>query len=132
MAETGGFDLDCSLREIRILDELLSCILQIITQSSLTRVHRWLRQHAATYTDSDSSADAAPACPLDGAVDFLQRTLGETIEVQAVGAAGLWQVEVDSNQLESALVNLAINARDAMLSGGKLTLEAANVFLDEE
>jgi PAS domain S-box-containing protein len=69
---------------------------------------------------------------LSGAVDFLQRSLGETIEVEAVGAGGLWQVEVDANHLETALVNLAINARDAMPSGGKLTLEAANVFLDEE
>ncbi len=69
---------------------------------------------------------------LNGAVDFLQRTLGETIEVEAVGAAGLWHVEVNSNQLETALLNLAINARDAMPNGGKLTLDAANVFLDEQ
>ena len=69
---------------------------------------------------------------LSGGVDFLQRSLGETIEVEAVGAGGLWRVEVDANHLETALVNLAINARDAMPSAGKLTLEAANVFLDEE
>jgi PAS domain S-box-containing protein len=69
---------------------------------------------------------------LNPAVDFLQRTLGERIEVEVVGAAGLWQVEVDSNHLEAALVNLAINARDAMPGGGKLTLEAANVFVDED
>jgi PAS domain S-box-containing protein len=69
---------------------------------------------------------------LNGAVEFLQRSLGEKIDIEAVGAAGLWQVEVDPNHLETALVNLAINARDAMPNGGKLTLEAANVFLDEE
>jgi PAS domain S-box-containing protein len=69
---------------------------------------------------------------LSSAVDFLQRSLGERIEMQVVGAAGLWQVEVDANQLEAALVNLAINARDAMTNGGKLTLEAGNVFVDED
>jgi PAS domain S-box-containing protein len=69
---------------------------------------------------------------LTGSVEFLQRSLGEQIDIQAVGAAGLWMVEVDSNHLESALVNLAINARDAMPNGGKLTIEAANVFADEE
>jgi CheY-like chemotaxis protein len=52
--------------------------------------------------------------------------------VEAVGGAGLWQVEIDVNHLESALVNLAINARDAMPGGGKLTLEAVNVFADED
>ena len=46
------------------------------------------------------------------------------------GAAGLWPVEVDSAQLESALVNLSINARDAMAGGGKLTIEALNSVLD--
>ncbi len=69
---------------------------------------------------------------LGGAADFLQRSLGETVEVQAVGAAGLWQIEADPNQLETALVNLAINARDAMPGGGKVTIEATNVFADED
>jgi PAS domain S-box-containing protein len=63
-------------------------------------------------------------------VEFLQRTLGEGVEVEAVGAAGLWQVEVDLPQLEAAIVNLAINARDAMPQGGKLTIEALNAYLD--
>jgi PAS domain S-box-containing protein len=69
---------------------------------------------------------------LSGASDFLQRSLGEKIHIETVGAAGLWNVEVDHNQLESALVNLAINARDAMPNGGKLTIEGANVFVDED
>ncbi|MCW5737091.1 MAG: PAS domain S-box protein [Enhydrobacter sp.] len=69
---------------------------------------------------------------LQGAVDFLQRSLGETVEIEAVGGAGIWTIEADPNQLESALVNLAINARDAMPSGGKLTLEAANIFADSD
>ena len=69
---------------------------------------------------------------LTSSVDFLQRSLGERIEVEVVGAAGLWHVDADPNHLEAAMVNLAINARDAMPNGGKLTLEAANVFVDEE
>ena len=63
--------------------------------------------------------------------EFLQRTLGEPIEVEAVGSGGLWRVEVDANEFESALLNLAINARDAMSDGGKLTIEASNTFLDQ-
>jgi PAS domain S-box-containing protein len=63
--------------------------------------------------------------------DFLRRTLGEVIEVEAVGSGGLWRVEVDPNEFESALLNLAINARDAMPNGGKLTIEASNTFLDQ-
>lgn len=69
---------------------------------------------------------------LAGAAEFMQRTLGESVEIQAVGSAGLWSVELDPNYLESALVNLAINARDAMPRGGKITIDAANIFADEE
>jgi CheY-like chemotaxis protein len=69
---------------------------------------------------------------LIGAAEFMQRTLGESVEIQAVGAAGLWQIEADPNFLESALLNLAINARDAMPAGGKITIEAANVYADQE
>jgi len=67
-----------------------------------------------------------------GEVEFLQRSLGETIAIETIGGGGLWQVEVDLDQLESALLNLAVNARDAMPAGGKLTIETSNSFLDEE
>jgi len=69
---------------------------------------------------------------MTGSVEFLNRSLSETIEIKTVGAAGLWIVEVDANQLEIALLNLAINARDAMPGGGRLTIEAANAVLDRE
>src|SRR4030095_11075093 len=69
---------------------------------------------------------------LNGASDFLQRSLGEKIQIETVGVAGLWQAEVDPNHLEAALVNLAINARDAMPNGGKLTLEGANIYVDQD
>ena len=63
--------------------------------------------------------------------DLLRRTLGEHIEVEAVIAGGLWNTLVDPNQVENAILNLAINARDAMPDGGKLTLEVANAYLDD-
>ena len=63
--------------------------------------------------------------------DLLHRTLGEDVELEGVLAPRLWTVEIDQNQLEAALINLAVNARDAMPEGGKLTLETANTFLDE-
>jgi PAS domain S-box-containing protein len=66
-----------------------------------------------------------------GMSDLMRRTLGETILIEAVLAGGLWPTLADSNQLENALINLAINARDAMPEGGKLTIETANTRLDE-
>lgn len=66
-----------------------------------------------------------------GAAEFLQRSLGEMIDVRFVGSAGLWQIEADASQLESALVNLAINSRDAMPNGGAVTIEASNIYADE-
>ncbi|MFN4140534.1 ATP-binding protein [Aestuariivirga sp.] len=63
--------------------------------------------------------------------ELLHRTLGEQIELEGVLSPRLWTVEVDQNQLESAILNLAVNARDAMPEGGKLTIETANTALDE-
>jgi PAS domain S-box-containing protein len=62
--------------------------------------------------------------------EILHRTLGETVELETALAPDLWRVEADPNQLENALLNLAINARDAMPNGGKLTIETANQNLE--
>ncbi|MGC1885560.1 MAG: ATP-binding protein, partial [Stellaceae bacterium] len=66
-----------------------------------------------------------------GMSDLLGRTIGANITIETVLAAGLWQVSADANQVENAILNLAVNARDAMPDGGKLTLETANTYLDE-
>jgi signal transduction histidine kinase len=64
--------------------------------------------------------------------DLLTRTLGENIQLETIGGAGLWNVEADASELEASLLNLAVNARDAMPSGGKLTIETSNAYLDDE
>jgi len=66
-----------------------------------------------------------------GMSELLRRALGETVEVETVLGGGLWWTEADPNELESALLNLAVNARDAMAPGGKLTIETSNSHLDE-
>jgi len=64
--------------------------------------------------------------------DFLRRSVGETVALEMVLADDLWTVETDPMQLETAVLNLAVNARDAMPSGGKVTITTGNSFLDEE
>jgi PAS domain S-box-containing protein len=64
-------------------------------------------------------------------MDLLRRTLGEEIEVKTALAPDLWSATADPSQLETALVNLAINARDAMPKGGRLAIETANKQIDE-
>ena len=68
---------------------------------------------------------------IGGMKEMLARTLGETIDIQTSFAAGLWQANVDPSQLENAILNLTINARDAMPQGGRLVIEASNASLDE-
>jgi len=63
--------------------------------------------------------------------NLLHRTLGENIVIETVLGAGAWRALVDTSQMENAILNLAINARDAMPNGGKLTLETSNTYLDQ-
>ncbi|MGA8399667.1 MAG: ATP-binding protein [Stellaceae bacterium] len=66
-----------------------------------------------------------------GMSELLRRTLGESIAIETMMGDGLWRVFADPSQLENATLNLAVNARDAMPEGGKLTIESANAHLDE-
>ena len=63
--------------------------------------------------------------------ELLRRTVGPLVEIEVVGAVGLWPALIDGGQLENALLNLCINGRDAMPEGGKLTIETANKWIDE-
>ena len=66
-----------------------------------------------------------------GMDELLRRTIGEAIEIETIGTGGLWNTLIDPGNLENAIVNLAINARDAMDGSGKLTIEVSNVSLDD-
>jgi CheY-like chemotaxis protein len=67
---------------------------------------------------------------IGGLGEFLRRALGEDVSLEIVGSGGLWPVEADPAELEAAVLNLAVNARDAMGQGGKLTIETSNAYLD--
>ncbi len=69
---------------------------------------------------------------LGGMEDMLRRALGEAIAIEVITSGGLWNCQADPTQLENAILNLAINARDAMQGTGKLTIEAANASLDDD
>ena len=68
---------------------------------------------------------------VQGMSELLHRALGETVTIETVLAGGLWKAAIDPNQLENAILNLAVNARDAMPDGGRLTIETANCHLDD-
>lgn len=63
--------------------------------------------------------------------ELLRRTLGENVQLETVLAGGLWRIKADASQLENSIVNLAVNARDAMPEGGRITIETANAHLDD-
>jgi signal transduction histidine kinase len=68
---------------------------------------------------------------VSGMSELLRRTLGEIISIETILAGGLWRISADANELENALLNLAVNARDAMSGGGRLTIETANSYIDD-
>jgi PAS domain S-box-containing protein len=73
-----------------------------------------------------------PRVLFESMLELLRRTLGEAVDIQVAGDSDLWLVEVDPSQLENALLNLAINARDAMPGGGQLTVNTSNVKIDDD
>jgi signal transduction histidine kinase len=66
-----------------------------------------------------------------GMSELLRRTLGEMVQLETVLAGGLWHVHVDARQLENSIINLAVNSRDAMADGGRITIETGNAHLDD-
>lgn len=68
---------------------------------------------------------------ISGMEELIRRTIGPSVELEVVGAVGLWPTLVDPSQLENALLNLCINARDAMPDGGRITIESANKWIDQ-
>lgn len=68
---------------------------------------------------------------IEGMADFLRRTVGPAVQIKFAAAAALWSIRIDPNQLENALLNLCINARDSMPNGGHIVIETENIDLGE-
>ena len=124
-------NVDLALRRVPESDDRLRRSLNSARQASeraaklVQRLLAFSRQHPL----EEKAVDVNRL--VQGMSELLRRTIGEIITVETVLAGGLWKTAVDPNQLENALLNLAVNARDAMPDGGRLTIETANTYLDE-
>jgi two-component system NtrC family sensor kinase len=124
-------NVDLALRRVPEGDERLKRTLNSARQASqraatlIQRLLAYSRQHPLEEKAVDLNR------LVQGMSELLRRSIGESVTVETVLAGGLWKTAIDPNQLENAILNLAINARDAMPEGGKLTIETANTYLDE-
>ncbi|MEI7805817.1 MAG: ATP-binding protein [Hyphomicrobiales bacterium] len=124
-------NVDLASRRLKTDDDRITRSLTAVRQASqraATLVQRLLsfsRQHPQEVKAVDVNR------LVQGMSELLHRTLGETVTIETVLASGLWKSALDPNQLENAIINLAINARDAMPDGGQLTIETSNSYLDE-
>jgi two-component system NtrC family sensor kinase len=124
-------NVDMALRRIKTDDERVRRSLTAARQASeraATLVQRLLafsRQHPQEVKAVDVNR------LVQGISELLRRTIGETVTIESVLGGGVWKMAVDPNQLENAILNLAVNSRDAMPEGGQLTIETANTYLDE-
>jgi two-component system, NtrC family, sensor kinase len=123
--------LDLAMRRLSPGNERVAHSLQVAHEASeraATLVNRLLafsRQHPLEVKAVDLNR------LVQGMSELLRRAIGETLTVETVLGAGIWKVAIDPNQLENAILNLVVNARDAMPNGGRLTIETTNSYLDE-
>ena len=123
-------NLDLALRRVTAEDRVRTWLSNCrqAAERAATLVQRLLafsRQHPLEVKSVDINR------LLQGMSELLRRALGEVVTIETVLAGGLWKAAVDPNQLENAIINLAVNARDAMAEGGRLTIETANCHLDD-
>jgi len=122
---------ELALRRLEGADERVGRSLNAIRQASLrsaTLVQRLLsfsRQHPQEVKTVEINR------LVQDMSELLHRSIGEAVTIETVLASGLWKTAIDPNQLENAILNLAVNARDAMPGGGRLTIETSNAYLDE-
>ncbi|MDP2411434.1 MAG: ATP-binding protein [Pseudolabrys sp.] len=122
---------ELALRRLDGADERVGRSLTAIRQASLrsaTLVQRLLsfsRQHPQEVKTVEINR------LVQDMSELLHRSIGEAVTIETVLASGLWKTAIDPNQLENAILNLAVNARDAMPGGGRLTIETSNAYLDE-
>lgn len=124
-------NVELAQRRNNASDERVGRSLSAIRQASMraaTLVQRLLtfsRQHPQEVKSVDINRLVGEMSEL------LHRSIGETVTVETVLASGLWKTAIDPNQLENAILNLAVNARDSMPGGGRLTIETSNAYLDD-
>ena len=126
---TGALDLmQIRMRQGRFGDfERYVAVAQGAARRAAALTHRLLafsRRQTLAPTPTDVNA------LVSGMEELIRRTIGPQVTLEVVGAVGLWPTLVDAGQLENALLNLCINARDAMPDGGRITIETANKWLD--